>query len=174
MADNLQQAAPLILTDLINRSNPGAALVPAYLTFGAVSVETGARNTGVTVSAVQGSGYKGSQAVTYDRLDLTTDIANVAGLSLAFPVGDAVMVSEFLAEFNSRFQTGLTADDIVDGPVPEFVGSLNEEHPADLVAAASSYIYLGQVTLTLQGDELDLADVIAVTELDGLTYEAPV
>lgn len=175
MADNLTLPANQILTDLINRSNAATslALTPALVTYGVPQESLGGRNTELTVGAAVGSGYKGQADVTYNRLNLQSDIADVAGLTLTFPVGDATNASDFLDEINAALGLGIVLDDIVDAALPPFSGALNEEIDVDLVAAAGSYIYIGTLAFSITSNEVDLADVIEVTELDGLTYEAP-
>lgn len=171
MADNTLLPSAELVVALINREN-SASLTTSLVSLGAPTVIATDKNTSVVVSAVQGSGYKGTQTVTYNRLDLD-DIVTTAGLEAKFPLGDATTISQLISEFNTLYGVNLSTDDFVDGPLPEFTGALGEEHTFQLEAAVGSLAYIGEVTVTVVGNDIDLADVITITELDGLTYAAP-
>lgn len=172
MADNTLLPSAELVVALINREN-SASLTTSLVSLGAPTVIVTDKNTSVVVSAVPGSGYKGTQTVTYNRLDLD-DIATTAGLEPSFPKGDATIISQLIEEFNTLYGVNLVAgDDFVDGPLPTFTGTLGEEHTFELTAAAGSPAYIGTITITVVGNDIDLADVITITELDGLTYAAP-
>ncbi len=61
----------------------------------------------------------------------------------------------------------------VDAPLPEFEELPGEQHSIVLTARAQSQIYIGQVTLFVRMDTVDLSSVITVEDLSGLTYVAP-
>lgn len=168
MATDFTKSANEILIDLINTTN-STALVPASVTFGPVApTVSGNKNTGVKITAVNGSGYKGERDLTYDRVD----IATVPGSrSTTFQKGDALKISDLIPEINTAYGLNLTADDYVDADLPVFAGTDPAEvHTVNLVAKAGSYIFTGTLELTVDGNDVDLATIITITELDGLHY----
>ncbi len=172
MSTNYNQLPRKILVDLINADN-GSALTTGVVTFGNPSVITGlgGRNTAVVVSAAGGSGYSGNVTVNYKRID----IATVPGSrSLQFQAGDAVNVSDLIDEINAAYGILLQAEDYVDAALPTFDGvTPHEVQYFDLVAAANSLIWTGTLTLTLNGNDVPLSNVVTVLDLNGLTYTAP-
>lgn len=180
MADNLTLTPKEVITARINATNVavGASLTPEMLTFGIPDISTGDGNTDLSVTAVPGSGYTGAETINYDRLHLTTDIANAyvasgAGRDLVFPVGNATTKAEMVVEVNARLGINLTPDDFIDGPLPEFQGEPNEEIDVQIVANADSLVYLGSITIKLKAEDIPLSDVIVIKRLTGLTYAPP-
>lgn len=163
------KAPEQILLDLINNDNT-SALTTAQVTLGTPSTSGGAENTSVTLTAVAGSGYSGSQTVTYNRVD----IATVPGSRpTEFPVGSATKISDMLPQINAQYQINLTAADIVDATLPTFDGTPNEVKTFELVMAAGALVYLNQVTLSIHANDIPLTTVITNTALNGLTYVQP-
>ncbi len=158
-----------IIVDLINADN-ATSLVKADLTFSAITVlGSGNRNTQVTITAVGGSGYTGTRDLTYDRIDLAT----VPGSrSVTFPIGSATNAVDLIPAINAAYQLNLQVADYDNDPLPTFTGTPDETHPFTLNAKAGSYIFRGSVNLIISGNDVDLADAITVTELNGLTYPA--
>jgi hypothetical protein len=180
MADNLTLAPKEVLCALINRNNTaqGAALTPALVDFGLPTQSAGAKNTDITVTAVVGSGYSGAEVINYDRVHLQTDVADAfvasgAGRDMVFAVGDATLISEIVTELNARLGINLTADDFVDGSLPEFTGAANEELDVQVVAKADSLCYRGSLTFKLKAEDIPLSSVIVTKVLNGLTYAPP-
>jgi hypothetical protein len=174
-ADDLTLAPNACILALINRDNTSVVLPPAAVTFGLPSTATtGTKNTQVTVSAVAGSGYKGSQVVNYNRLHLDSDVATPNAAVLTYSKGDAVNISDFLPEINASLRNvTILAADIVDGVIPTFTGTAGETHTATLTASEDSLRFIGSLTFTIKLDDIDLATVITTTNMDGLTYAAP-
>jgi len=178
MANDLTKIPVAVILDLINTSNPGQSFTQEMLQFDLPIVDTGSKNTSLTVTAEDGSGYKGSVVIKYNRLHLTTQIASVyvaagAGRDMVFMVGDATKISDIIPEINARLGINLTADDYVDGNLPAFSGTLNEVHDVQVVANADSLCYTNSLTFQLKSEEVELSSVITTTELNGLTYAPP-
>lgn len=162
-----------ILIDLLNAKVPNLALTPELVTFGLPSLNAlNGRNTKVTITAVPGSGYKNFRDLEYNRVDY----AVIPGArSVEFPKGDSTLISELVAEINARFGLNISANDYVDGPLPEFVeGQPNQKIDFNFTAAADSLIYRGTMVLKVINEDIDLAVVITDPVLDGLEYVQPV
>lgn len=176
---DLTKSAPQVLVDLINEDNPSANLTTADITFGAPTDISGSnpqRNTEVTVTAVPGGAYGGSVNVRYNRISLPAiETAGAgAGLTLSFLKGAKTLLSEVMSDFNARFATNLVAGvDYDDAPLPEFEELPGEQHTIVLTARTQSLVYIGQITLIVRMDTVDLSSVITVEDLSGLTYVAP-
>lgn len=183
MSDNLTLPSKEVLCALINRENvgTGSALTPELVTFGVPSQNpgSGARNTDITVTAVNGSGYTGDQTVNYNRLHLGNDIgaayvASGQDRNLEFPKGDAVKIADLIAEVNARLAINLGPEDYVDADLPAFEGEPNETKQVQIVAKADSLCYNGSITITIKAQDIPLSTVIVNTNLNGLTYAPPV
>ncbi len=160
-----------ILIDQINEDNT-SALTTSLVNFGAVAIDGGGiRNSNITATAAGGSGYTGAVLFKYNRVDLAT----VPGArSTEFQVGDAVNLSDLIEEINVAYQLNLTAADFVDAAIPAFPGEEpHETQTIDLVAKATSLIFRGTLTLTVDANDVALSSVITTTTLNGLTYTQP-
>ena len=180
MADNLTLPPKEVICALINAQNvaTGAAFTPELLEFGIPSQSTQSRNTDLTVTAVEGSGYVGDVVLNYDRLHLQTQIADAyvassAERNLVFPVGNAANISDMIPEINARLNINLTPDDYTDGVLPSFTGVPNEELDVQVVVKADSLCYRGSMTFKLKSEDIELSTVIVNKTLSGLTYQAP-
>ena len=172
------KAAAQIIIDLVNNDNT-LALVVASVTMGAptAAVLGGSitRDTDLTLTAVEGSGYTGSATIHYNRVDLST----VPGSrSTVFPKGDAVNISDLLAEINAAYginmsNTDALHHDFVDGALPTFTGTPNEQHTFQFTADANSLVWENSVTLTVHANDIALSDAITNATLNGLTYVQP-
>lgn len=180
MADNLTQAPEKVLCDLINRENTaqGSALTPELVSFGLPTQSNDLRNTDITVSAKEGSGYVGQAVINYNRPHLQSDIVDVyiaskVGRNAEFSVGNSTNISDLVGEINARFGINLTADDYVDAVLPSFTGTPGEVLNVNVVAKADSLVYRGSFTFQLKSEDIDLATVILTKQLNGITYQAP-
>lgn len=171
MATDFTKSDVQIIVDLINERNPGLALATDLVTFGLPTLNaTDSRNTKVTVTAVDGSGYKNFKDLLYNRVDMSV----IPGArSIEFPKGDAVRISNLIPEINAAFGLNLTTNDYVDADLPLFTGEPNEKLDFQLAANADSLIYIGSMILKIIAEDLDLAVVIANPILDGLVYVQP-
>lgn len=162
-----------ILIDLVNAKTPNLALTPELVTFGLPTLnDANNRNTKVTITAVPGSGYTNFKALEYNRVDY----AVIPGArSIEFPKGEALKIADMIAEINARYGLKISANDFVDGDLPEFAeGVPNQKLDFKLTASAESLIYRGTVTFKLINEDLDLAVIITDPVLDGLEYVQPV
>lgn len=173
------KSAQQIIIDLVNNDNT-LALTPALVTFGAPTAATVGgsitRDTDLTLTAVAGSGYSGSQTIHYNRVNL----ANVPGSrSTVFPKGNAVNISDLVPEINAAYGINMsnTADaqhpDFVDAALPTFTGTPNEQHDFQFTADANSLVWENSVTLTVHANDIPLSSAIVNPTLNGLTYTAP-
>lgn len=173
--DDFTKLPQQIIVDRINNDNAvnGAALTPALLDFGLPTAAGGAspaRNTDLTLTAKSGSGYSGSVTVHYNRVDLST----VPGTrSTTFPKGDAVKVSDMISEINAAYGINLQSGDYVDGNLPTFTGTPNEEYEFQLTADADALCWFGSVMLTVKSEDIALSSVITEQTLGGLVYTQP-
>lgn len=157
-----------ILVDLINATN-ATALTTTDITFTAPTVTSaGAKNTAVTINAVALSGYTGTRDLTYDRVDLAT----IPGSrSNEFHLGSATTAHDLIPALNAAYQLNLQVSDIENDALPVFSGTdPMEKEPFVLRAKTGSYIFRGSLTLSIDGNDVDLATLITTTELNGLFY----
>lgn len=177
---DLTKAPVQIILDMINEANAGASLTSADVSFGLPTDISGSnpqRNTELAVTAVNGGAYGGSANIRYNRIamaDILTAGGGV-GLTNSFLRGTHTLISQVIADFNSRFNTNMVAgEDYADGPLPTFEEIPGEQHTFTVTALAGSLIYIGSMQLIVRMDTVDLGSVITVEDLDGLTYETPI
>lgn len=77
------------------------------------------RNTKILVLPASTSGYTGKRTFYYDRVNLSKLISGVDE-RLPFQLTSEETSLDLLAEFNRRYCTALTAEDIVDEPLPAY------------------------------------------------------
>lgn len=154
------------LLNLIGRENE-ITLAINQVTISPPSTEVGSsgKNTAVTLTAVQGQGYTGTADVFYDRVALSSA---PDGLSTEFLMPSPPATTHGLLDaINERYNLSLQPIDIVDTALP--AANPDGSRSVTLQAAAISYGWIGTLAITLVPGTVDLADVILVTELDGLT-----
>ena len=153
---SLNQPPKDALLELINRDN-NASFTHDQLVFGVPEVITSGstRNTRVTVTAAQESGYQGEVDVTYNRLAISDVFAD------AHPVvvGDEIYDTDVLVlKLNEAYDLHLTEDDYITEAVS---GSSHE-----LTISQDSYAWLGSVVVDIVPEEDVIADN-ALTGFDG-------
>lgn len=160
------QISKKVLLDLINAENV-LSLTNAMIDFALPQADVGGgeKNTSVGITAVAGSGYTGQVVVQYNRVQMS---AFVFDQVLEFQKGDATSVKDFIPELNTLLGFNLSDGEYIDAPLDEFTGAPNESHPLQVVASADSLVFLGSLTLTIKGADVDLATVITKLVLDGL------
>lgn len=159
-----------IVLDLINEEN-SSSLTLELVEFGKPFIASMAEaNTELEVTAKDGSGYKGSVTVAYNRLDVQGFVPIMVGSGLVLPVGDAVKFSDLIPEINVALGINLTEGDYVDGDIGEWAGTLNETKEIVIPMHAESYVFTGGLTLTLVTDDILLSEVIVNHILNGLNY----
>lgn len=168
---DMTKASKVVVLDLINTDNSKG------ITYGVVDIglptvnSTGLLNTSVTLTAKVGSGFTGSQTFKYNRLHLNTAILVPSGKDATFNLGDSTRIADIIPQLNALLNINLGVEDFVDGDLPTFTGGIpNETHDVQVVAKADSLAYIGSLTFQLRSDEIDLAEYLTVTDLNGLTY----
>lgn len=157
-----------IVLDLINHDNSSALtleLVELGLPLLSGMPEA---NTELEVTAVSGSGYKGSVTVAYNRLDIQDFVPIMVGDTLVLPTGDAENYSDLIGEINVALGINLTESDYVDGPIGEWDGIPNETKTIVIPMSADSWVFTNSLTLTLESEDILLSEVIVNTILSGL------
>lgn len=162
------QAAALVVLALVNEDNS------SFFTPETVSVERSAtapvtKNSVALLTALPGSGYSGTQEVEYDRLAISgfVDLYFPDGLTLQ--LGNATTLIDLLPEVNTALGTALVEGlDVEDEAIPAWEGIPNETKEVDFAILASSLVYTGTLTFTLDGNDIPLSSVITTTVLSGL------
>lgn len=159
-----------IVLDLINHDN-ASSLTLELIELGIPYVAAGSEalaNTEMEVTAVEGSGYKGSVVVNYNRLEIQDFVPIMVGENLTLPVGDAVNFSDLIGEINVALDINLTEEDYIDGPIGDWVGTPNETKEVTIAMNASSRLFIGGLTLTIKAEDIHLSEVIPELLLGGL------
>lgn len=154
-----------IIYDLINHDNE-TNFTPAEVMLGAIR-QSGNR-VAMTLSGVPGSGYGSTVDVNYTRIKIQDFFDLMFPQGLTLQEGNHTRISDLLPQINAGLGTAITADAINDAPFAPWEGTPNETQTLTLVIRPSHKVYEGQVQLTLDGNDIPLSDVIAVTILDGL------
>jgi hypothetical protein len=159
IALDFNQPAVQILLDQINYDN-NSLITSAYVQFQTPSANASgaARNTTVTILAVAGSNFTGQVDWQYNRVDISM-VPGIRSTLIAVPAG-ATMISDLLSSINLSYGIQLTTADIVDGPLPTFVGLPNEKHNFTLQIAAGSLVYYNAVVLTAFIDGTSYSEVV--------------
>ena len=167
--------------ELVNSRNPGANLSLAK-----VIVDTPVpnddpedlNNSKMLIRARKGKGFRDSQEVTFDRLDIA---GLFRGTNIFLDVKEPKSTLELLDALRSGYGVNLRPVDIVSHDIPAGVNP-PLENPEDpdptpvehtLTIASDCYAYIGEATVLIgakpaSGERLSL--VITNTKLDGLTY----
>lgn len=153
-----------ILLDLLNESN-SINLTVADLEFavaGPAAAEA-LRNTNLSVTAGEGSGYGGTVQVNYDRLQLADFVGDTV---LAFNADQQVNISDFVSAVNQLLGINLTAGiDYTDGPIGTWNNIPQEVKVVTVPILPGSLVYLGTLEFTVTADEISLSGTITVTSL---------
>ena len=160
---NFLQAPAQVLLDLINADNAKSLPLSAVTFDVPVEVTPGQIATIVVATAATGSGYKGSQIFTFNRVPLSFMNTNEPDLVLETEEASTHGLIPFL---NTTFGIQLTTDDIEDTPItaaePDVVSQLT------ITAKAGSLVWHGAVTLDYTLPLVDLVPLLTVATLDGL------
>lgn len=153
---------------LVNEQNPGLNLTFEKVTFGepvAASGEAPERDTELVLTGIPGKGFKNTATILYNRIDLAQFEVQVP--SQIQVTGD-VTLQNILDGFNEFYGANLQLDDVRnDITLPADLTS--EPQQFTLIAAAKSFAYRGQVVLSVQAADQDLAVAVQKKVLDGLT-----
>jgi hypothetical protein len=175
MATDYTQSEIDIVIDLIRGDNSEKVLTSSQITFGNPSVFTPTaqidRNSLIVATSVEGGGYTGSQSFYYDRVALQ-DFVFTGTTSLDFTITTETLLSDLLPALNSRLNTNIDVSKIVDKTLPSTADGSTQTVQLSIVS--TSMVYMGDLVLTLVPNDVPLSNVITTTDLDGLTYAAPV
>lgn len=172
---DLTKTGSQLVYALINAANPGlanGALDPTNTTLSAPTALTGdpsGQNTKVTVNATAGHGYINGKDLTYNRLDIQTQVFSVlapTGAALIDAATPYVAVQDILAAVNTKYGINLQASDVAN-PTDALVGA-SYPKTATINIAAGSLTYVGSLVVTINQPQIDLSQAITVTQLSGL------
>lgn len=119
------------------------------------------RNTRVLIYGLNGGGYRGNVAITYDRIEMPVLFRNVIPVVIANPVNK---LSELLPFLNAKYGTSLIADDVEDFSVKD----MGESWIAEVKIKASCLAWKGSFQMRYAKFFPNLADVIADVDLDAI------
>lgn len=162
-----------IVVDLINHDNPGANLTADMFTLGLPTVSSGGeaegRNTDLTITGVQEAGVVGSTTVYYNRLNLSEFITDS---EYVIPLESKTTVADLILHLNADLGVNITPSDFVEADLPEFMGTPGEERDVTIVFNPDSLVWVGNVTVTVRGEDVNINTLISNVRLNGLN--APV
>ena len=125
------------------------------------------RNTEITVSALSGSGFSGSQTLRYTRVDLASKAVEAVEVQLTAESTLETIKAQLVADL------GVRDDEVAlsDIEMPAFEAG---QAVIALQAVEGSYGYIGSVSVTLKEFvpapvEVELAEVLTVTDFNGFT-----
>lgn len=157
-------ASFLALLNCLNTTN-GSELRPEQVEFDVpYSLDGDEQNTGVTVRAINGEGYRGQVDVAYNRVDLT-DLGESDG---AVPVDVMpVSVGDALVYLNQHYGTSIEPIDIENIEEELYI-----EDPSyfqvQFTASAHSLAWTGMITMNLSLQDPELNTVVTQNVLEGL------
>lgn len=158
---------------LINQSS-GLSLTWEQVEFGepvAATGETPERNTELVITGIPNSGYRGTATIMYDRINLAEFKPLVTEAVLQ--VDGEPTIEKLLASFNELFGSNLELEDIRDDHSIPTAAEIEDGLEFTLRAAAASYAYRGDVSLTIQPLDVDIDLAIEDKMLDGLVLQQP-
>lgn len=153
---------------LVNEQNVGLNLTHEKVTFGepvAASGEAPERNTELVLTGIPGKGFKNTATILYNRI-------NLADFEIQMPsavqVEGDVTIQHILDGFNAFYGANLQLNDVrPDMTLPGDLTSTPQQFV--MTAAAGSFAYRGQVTISIQQADQDLGVAVTKKVLDGLT-----
>lgn len=170
-----KQVSEQIVLDLINNDN-ALTLSLAEVRLNAPVAQDGTTRVGVTVRPVPGAGYGGSKEVFYNRV-LLSDIPTLANGE--DKEVDIALSSDVLDFINTKYGVNLGFEDVTVNGAD--LGTLNspivQEYDVPLVftitAKAASFVWAGEITLSVMRVRQKLGSIVTVLELDGLYAPLP-
>ena len=160
-----------LLLQLINAANPS----PPYGPFTAGSFTLSApssltndltgKNSYITLTAVEGSGYYGSQNVKYDRLDLQSVLIDLGEALVSFQNNNFVQATDILETINSTYGLNLQNEDVVNESLP--VANTNGTVAYTLQVADNSLTYTGSLPVNITAETIELEIAFVENILNG-------
>lgn len=135
------------------------------------------RKSKMTLTALQGSGYKDTVDIMYSRIHwrdvmLSTDplTTEFAITTTPLTVNTETQLSDLIPAINTEFGLNVQAEDYVDLALPPFTGDAVTGTTVRFAADPTSKIFVGGVLLSIKPATIDLMDAIPMNVLSGLTY----
>jgi hypothetical protein len=154
-----------LLLQLINEANPDAPYGPftaGSFTFSAPASLTGdltGKNSYLTLTAIPGSGYYGTQTVKYNRLDLQNILIGKGFPSVSLPNNSYSQSTDLLDALNTTFGLNLTTADIVGESLPAADTNGNVAYTVQVVNECLTFFGALPVNLTPNKINLQVAFV---------------
>lgn len=154
-----------VVYEQININNPNRSISSENTT---MSIRTDAdsstgRNSKVTLTAVEDSGYTETAVVYYDRIDL--DVYQGS----AVDIQSSNTLATIIAAFNEAYGASLSEEDLESVTLPTYIPDTGIG--ITLTAKADSYVYKGSFTLEL--GSISLSSLIVPTSLGAFTLKTP-
>ncbi len=159
-----------IIINLINHDN-GLALTPEKVDLINLVAVPESKQVQVTVSSKLGSGYRGTQDVTYNRLFLNEIPGSENAGELEF---DIAKLSDVLTFINVGFGVNINIEDAAVNDTdlelsdPEVTQEYDVSQDFKITAKDGNLVWMGELTFTLTKIRSALSDIWQVTNLDGL------
>lgn len=158
-----------IVLDLINEQN-GTSLTREQLSFSDPIAGDG-KSTDLVVTALRGSGFRGTFPVTYNRVELT-EVPHLADDETL--EADVSKYSDVLTFINGKFGVNVGVTDVtingvdlsVEDPVVD--GQFDETNIYDIVSKVKSLVWLGSTSVKLTPVRQDLGETWPNGNPDGL------
>lgn len=165
------QSEDQLIYSLINYDN-GTQLSDEQVALGSVLPVDG--KVQMTLTAVPGSGYNGNVGVEYTRVDIQEFMDIYFPDGLVLQQGNSLVISDLLPEINTALGTAIPAGSIIDSTIGPWAGTPNEILDLFLTIKPSSRVYQGQAAFKLDGNDIQLSDVVTVRILAGLNMPGSV
>lgn len=154
-----------LLLQLVNEANPSPPYGP--FTAGSFTLSTPTaltndltgKNSYITLTAIEGSGYYGTQNVKYNRLDLQGVLIDLGQALVSFQNNNFVQATDILETINSTYGLNLMEGDVVNEALP--AANTNGVVNYTLQVSDTSLTYTGglPVSITAESIELEIAFV---------------
>lgn len=168
------KSAILNLLALVSAANSALAITPSQVTAGtpAVKTDTGdGRNTNVTLTAVGGQGFTGSQTYAYTRRGLNDSVLSPVDSTTQVIGATAEAIVTALAAQLGLVESEVHLEDPAAAGTPLTGAISNSPATLNLVSAAGSLLYIDAssqaIAFTWTEPTLDLATATPNTDLAG-------
>lgn len=150
---------------LIKKDNPTIPdLTDDTVVVSGITVQTGSKNTSCTITGIKYKGWRGQIAVKYNRIDLATLTKNMQ-VKVHVPASAEKTLYGILPSLNNALGIFLE-----QGDFPDAVLSLNPNtlvYEGKIVLAAGHPIYIGELTVSVEGFGVSLDALVTKRELSG-------
>lgn len=166
---NFTQDPQKILIDLINEDNNTSLSVESVdVALHEEQIVT-EKNTRILVTPKAGSGYSGSVALEYNRLNIQDFVDLYYPEQFIIPLGDTETFLDLIPEIEAGLGIKLTENlDYEDQIIEPWAGIPNETKLIQVPILPTSLIYLGELEFILDGNDIPLETVLTNLILNGL------